>query len=265
MCEGDPDNPAFDDAFYKVAAFRETFAYPLYIVTKILRKRALSTDLGAVVSSRSKRITSIVTKLSRQPAMKLTTMQDLGGCRAILSSIGQVNRLVKDFRVNIAPRLNEPVEIFDYISRPKADGYRGVHYVVRYHPKRRKLNGFPSRRIEIQLRSKLQHEWAMAVETVDLFTSQTLKLGGGNPKWQRFFLLASKLFGVKEGFYSIEDDSEWMKELRNLWYGLGVPSLIMQWFQAMDSSIPDPPSEDAMYLIRVDVENMTTMVKTIFF
>jgi hypothetical protein len=44
-------------------------------------------------------------------------------------------------------------------------------------------------RIEIQMRTKLQHAWATAVETVDAFTAEDLKFGKGTSGWRRFFQL----------------------------------------------------------------------------
>jgi hypothetical protein len=44
-------------------------------------------------------------------------------------------------------------------------------------------------RIEIQMRTKLQHAWATSVETVDAFTEEDLKFGKGTSGWRRFFKL----------------------------------------------------------------------------
>ena len=46
-------------------------------------------------------------------------------------------------------------------------------------------------RIEIQIRSRLQHAWATAVETVDAFSGTSLKTTGGSGSektdWGRFY------------------------------------------------------------------------------
>lgn len=44
-------------------------------------------------------------------------------------------------------------------------------------------------RIEVQLRTKLQHSWATCVETVDAFSGEDLKFGKGASDWRRFFQL----------------------------------------------------------------------------
>ena len=90
---------------------------------------------------------------------------------------------------------------FDYIVKPKADGYRSVHLIARFRtsvPRKQIYNG---QRIEIQIRSKLQHLWATAVETAQVFTGQALKskFKNATEDWLRFFVLTSNLFAIKEG------------------------------------------------------------------
>ena len=52
--------------------------------------------------------------------------------------------------------------------------------------------------IEIQFRTRLQHLWATAVETMDIFTSEAIKSGAGSPDATRFFVLISALFSIIE-------------------------------------------------------------------
>jgi hypothetical protein len=70
-------------------------------------------------------------------------------------------------------------------------------------------------KIEIQLRSRQQHAWATAVETVDAFTSQGLKNGNGQPGWQRFFALMGTYIAEKEQCRSVPNtptDSSILKD-----------------------------------------------------
>ena len=53
--------------------------------------------------------------------------------------------------------------------------------------------------VEVQIRSRLQHQWATAVETVGTFTGQDLKSNRGNPAWLRFFALMSTVVARQEG------------------------------------------------------------------
>ena len=85
----------------------------------------------------------------------------------------------------------------DYIARPKRDGYRSLHQVFRYvsdkHPE---ANGL---RIELQIRTRLQHAWATAVETLGAIEKASFKTGEGNDAVKRYFQLASALFSLDEG------------------------------------------------------------------
>ena len=90
------------------------------------------------------------------------------------------------------------IDSSDYIKSPKPDGYRGVHLIVHPGFKNPKYAPWNARRVEIQIRTQLQHTWATAVETVDMFYGQNLKIGGGDSKWRRFFALCSTVFALEE-------------------------------------------------------------------
>ncbi len=127
--------------------------------------------------------------------MKLTQMQDIGGCRAILEDVSQVRGLVTSFKSSDLKHklLTED----DYIAAPRESGYRGVHLVYSYNSDRSETyNGL---KIEIQLRSQLQHAWATSVEVVGTLVDQALKSSLGDPGWLRFFQLMSSELARKEG------------------------------------------------------------------
>jgi len=70
--------------------------------------------------------------------------------------------------------------------------------VYKYHSDSDKLKIYNDLKIEIQLRSRLQHAWATAVETIDFFTGQALKSNIGDISWMRFFALVSNEFARLE-------------------------------------------------------------------
>src|SRR5262249_30643048 len=85
----------------------------------------------------------------------------------------------------------------NYVDRPKDSGYRGVHLIYKYHSDRRQ--DYNSLKIEMQLRSQLQHAWATAVETVGAFVKQALKSSVGEQEWLRFFSLMGGALAFREG------------------------------------------------------------------
>lgn len=132
-------------------------------------------------------------------------MQDIGGCRAILHSVRQVKRLVKRYKKYNAKSPKDRSrwdgsDDFDYVEHPKADGYRGVHLVFRFNSPSQHRKYFQGQRVEIQIRSWLQHVWATTVETAQVFTGQALKskIKRANDDWLRFFALVSSAFAMRE-------------------------------------------------------------------
>lgn len=118
--------------------------------------------------------------------MMLDRMQDIGGCRAVVSDVDQVEKLHRS--VTRSRTRHKLHKTDNYIERPKSSGYRGVHPIYKYNGRKTQYQDYF---VEIQLRSKVQHAWATAVEIVDAFTSQALKASHGNPDWLDFFLYAS--------------------------------------------------------------------------
>lgn len=177
------------------ANWRSSHAFPLNTLQVYLRQRARSACPDPVVSQRLKRTPSAIEKLRRFPRMKLSQMQDIGGCRAVVDTVDQVRCLQQAYRKS---RIRHcPVNGKDYIAIPKESGYRGIHLVYRYRSDRKR--SFDGLLIEIQLRTRLQHAWATAVETAGAFLGQALKSSEGEQDWLRFFALASSAFALKEG------------------------------------------------------------------
>jgi len=174
--------------------WRAVHSFPLNTIQMGLRTRARRIYEHALVAQRLKRVPSIVLKLRRFSSMNLSRMQDIGGCRAILESVNQVRKVRAAYARS--EQQHEFVSEKDYISEPKASGYRGIHLVYRYHSERNP--DYNGRAIEIQLRTRLQHAWATAVETVGTFLQQSLKSSEGSEKWLRFFALTGSAFALTE-------------------------------------------------------------------
>ena len=151
--------------------WRSCHSVPLNIFRRTLRQNCEKIDRGCLIAQRIKRLSSISHKLERFPTMKLSQMQDIGGCRAVVSNARLVRLLLGNYERSQTQ--SKIVDIDDYLENPKQSGYRGVHLIYRYFSStNEEHNGL---KIEIQLRSKLQHAWATAVETVGTFIKQALK------------------------------------------------------------------------------------------
>jgi putative GTP pyrophosphokinase len=175
----EPETPQMDmDLAMDIAGnWRSSHGYPLHVIWSTLKNRARSIDHDALVPKRIKRLPSVAFKLKRNSTMQLSKMQDLGGCRAVLKSVAKVDKLVRFYQKNPCKTL-EFVKPFDYIASPKPDGYRSVHLVYKYQGEC-ESGAYKGLRIEIQIRSLLQHGWATALEVIDTFTGQGLKSSGG--------------------------------------------------------------------------------------
>lgn len=174
--------------------WRAAHGYPLNTFQATLREKLKTMDRNAVVGQRLKRAPSVIAKLQRFKTMKLPQMQDIAGLRAIVESPPKVRRLHASYLSSRFAHclVNEK----DYTLEPKDDGYRSVHLVYEYESK--KAPQYDGLHVELQLRSKLQHAWATAVETVDAFLGESIKAGKPTKKWAHFFCAASASFAHME-------------------------------------------------------------------
>jgi hypothetical protein len=146
------------------------------------------------------------------------------------------------------------MKCYDYVKFPKEDGYRGIHLVGRYKARAKKNEDWNGQRIEIQLRTQLQHAFSTAVETVTAFTRTPLKFGGGPAEWRRFFSLVGSLFAVQEGTPQVpgtpSDQAELKIELRRLMASLKVRKRLRGWTKAL-SVLPRKEMADARWILLV--------------
>jgi ppGpp synthetase/RelA/SpoT-type nucleotidyltranferase len=189
-----------DEAMDLVSNFRSAHSHPLNEATLLLLARSKRVDGSAFVSNRLKRMESIERKLRDLSSTRLTQMQDIGGCRAVLKDVvclkGLIELVLSGNSSGNFPHFTLKLKK-DYIVQPKDNGYRSIHIVGEYtgHPK-----AFRGLKIEIQIRTRLQHLWATAVEVCQFFSGQRFKSESPNAdkRLVRFFALASGKFAMKE-------------------------------------------------------------------
>lgn len=167
--------------------WRNFHTFPLNSITVVLKGKARRIQNDALVVERLKRSRSVLAKLMREPSMRLTQMQDIGGCRAVMKSVEDVYRL-KESYLNGKGNY-DIVHVDDYIRAPKDSGYRSIHLILRYNSK--KYPEYNKLLLEIQMRTSVQHAWATAVETVGAVIGQALKSSEGEDRWLKYFQNAS--------------------------------------------------------------------------
>jgi putative GTP pyrophosphokinase len=173
----------YDEALLIVNAWRVGHAYPINTFITTLRRKTLRIK-GSIVAQRLKRLPTIIQKLRRNPSMSLSRMQDIGGTRAILPDIKSVYAIRDQYLLNESFS-HEPLKPKDYIKYPKDDGYRGIHLIYRYNntqARNGKANAYKGLKVEIQIRTILQHAWATAVETIGTLRNESLKSQIGDEK-----------------------------------------------------------------------------------
>ena len=139
-------------------------AYDDALTTAVQR---IESVLGVATTSRLKNTGTILEKLRRHGGSFLSKIQDLAGVR-IVEDIGIADQNVL---------MNRVVELFkDGSKLPKVidrrvdprQGYRAVHIVIR-------VDNLP---VEVQIRTKLQHDWANMFEKLADIIGREIRYGG---------------------------------------------------------------------------------------
>lgn len=179
--------------FAVASAWRDSHETPMRSIRSQLAADCRKLSVHGIAAARLKRMMSIRKKLARVNE-NLARLQDLAGCRVVLPDTISVTRLFEFYRSETRHRV---LRVNDYVSQPKEDGYRSKHIVLNYAEGDYSAEG-QSRRVEVQIRTRLQHSWATAVESVGLFTRQEFKSGKGDENWRRLFYLMSCEFARSE-------------------------------------------------------------------
>ena len=119
-----PDAYSIQDRIWAdmvLANWRACHGYPINTFQALLRMRLKTIDKNAIVAQRMKRAPSIISKLQRFDGMNLARMQDIGGLRAVVSSVPRVRKLEALYRDSQFK--HTLVSSKDYIAEPK----EGLH------------------------------------------------------------------------------------------------------------------------------------------
>lgn len=165
-----------------------------------------------MTASRNKRIETIISKLRRPEKPKLDRIHDIAGTRIIFENIKSLEDYIDILEntelVNFKEKINEDKNRYNYIKNPKSDGYRSIHKVfyyssnIPYSTLNEKSFNLENKKIELQLRTRLQHIWATTVEIYDIINKSNIKTGTHNKLETKEGLFFKKCSLVFEGIES---------------------------------------------------------------
>lgn len=165
-----------------------------------------------MTASRNKRIETIISKLCRPEKPKLDRIHDIAGTRIIFENIKSLEDYIDILEntelVNFKEKINEDKNWYNYIKNPKSDGYRSIHKVfyyssnIPYSTLNEKRFNLENKKIELQLRTRLQHIWATTVEIYDIINKSNIKTGTHNKLETKEGLFFKKCSLVFEGIES---------------------------------------------------------------
>jgi putative GTP pyrophosphokinase len=166
-----------DDDLRLLDQYRRSFTDAYEFVAGTIRKELALEPTGRPAKS----TTSITDKLRRE-SIRLTQIQDIAGCRLIVTDIANQELVVQSLKA-----LFEHTTVIDRRNQP-SHGYRAVHVVVNYGGKL----------IEIQVRTSLQHLWAELSEKYSDIVDPTIKYGGGDETIRTLLTKVSDLVASDE-------------------------------------------------------------------
>lgn len=167
------------DALEELDGFRSEFLESYENVVYKLRDKLFLPVTGRPVKSTA----SIIEKLRREKC-RLSQIQDIAGCRIVVQDAPAQERVLELIKVFL-------VDFSLYDRREKSSsGYRAIHLVALSE----------KRRIEVQLRTALQHMWAEISEKLADLLDPQIKYGGGDPK------IVSALQGLSDLVANVERD-----------------------------------------------------------
>lgn len=173
--------------------FRKAHLQPLTETTLELQRWLTDYKTKYYIAQRLKRKPQIIRKLGRL-SVRLTQLQDIGGCRIIVEKNADVDRLLKFLNEKLASHKNIVVDrITDYREKGRdVTGYRAVHVLMTRH----------GQKLELQIRSRIQHYWAESIERTSVIYGYHLKELEGDAAVIGYFKALS------DAFYEIEAGRE---------------------------------------------------------
>ena len=169
-----------------IRSYRAQFSRPLGTTNMAIRRYAEHARVEAEVTQRLKKKSTIIDKLkNRETTLSLDRMQDIGGCRAVVSDLVGLQQLVDTVVDRLGSRV---IHHDDYVDKPRGSGYRAHHLVVR------SSSDLP---IEVQIRTQFMHIWAETVEGFSHELGMNFKQDGEGPMFD-FLRAVSDIYWFRE-------------------------------------------------------------------
>jgi ppGpp synthetase/RelA/SpoT-type nucleotidyltranferase len=169
--------------------FRESHLSPLTALTAAIQTELAETEIEYYIAQRLKRKPQILRKLNRL-SVRLTQLQDIGGLRIIVDDNAAVDQVA--LLVDRTLKTNDQYEILrstDYRGKGRDDsGYRALHKIIKHD----------KNYLELQIRSRPQHNWAESVERTSVFYGKRIKEGEGSVVVIGYFKLLSEVYSEIE-------------------------------------------------------------------
>lgn len=159
--------------------YRRQFATASAEVERVLRE-----EFRQFPAAREAKSTpAIRAKLAREGA-RLSTMQDIAGCRVVVSDRAAQQALFEGLARRFVLH-----KLIDRVAKP-SHGYRALHLVVREG----------NHWVEIQIRTELEHLWAQLCELVADRVGLDFKYGIGRPELRAWIDdLSAAVDGIERG------------------------------------------------------------------
>jgi ppGpp synthetase/RelA/SpoT-type nucleotidyltranferase len=179
------------DLEYLFDEYRASHLSPLSKTTLELQRWLRSYGGRYYIAQRLKRKPQIVRKLKRL-SVRLTQLQDIGGCRIIVDTNKDVDKLISYINLCVEQQSQfQIVRTTDYRERGRDDtGYRSVHMII----------SRADCTLELQIRSRIQHYWAESIERTSVIYGYHLKEKEGDPVVIGYFKsLSDAFFEIEAG------------------------------------------------------------------
>lgn len=169
--------------------YRISHLEPLSLTTLEMQGWLHSYGGSYYIAQRVKRKPQILRKL-RRLSVRLTQLQDIGGCRIIVENNEDVDKLIEFIKKNVKDSNSFTLRrVTDYRERGRDQtGYRSVHLILERD----------GRSLELQIRSRIQHYWAESIERTSVIYGKYLKEQEGDPCVIEYFK------NLSDAFYEIE-------------------------------------------------------------